>query len=157
MNPRRQELFQIVVGAVVFCVVIGTVALIYGAERLIDDDAYKLHATFGKVDGLKVGGTVMAAGVPVGRVASLRLTDDFRAAAVLYVDRDIELDVDSSAAVVTDGLFGSKYVRLDIGGADEIIPDGGSISRTEEPVIIDELLNQIISIGEANLKKRKAE
>ncbi|MEK9660261.1 MAG: MlaD family protein, partial [Alphaproteobacteria bacterium] len=137
--------------------VVGTVALIYGAERLVEGGSYKLHATFGKVDGLRVGGTVMAAGVPVGQVASLRLTPDFRAEAVLYVDRDIELDVDSTAAVVTDGLFGAKYVRLDIGGAEALIPDGGTITRTEEPVIIDDLLSQLISIGEANLKKRKSE
>lgn len=146
-----------IVGAIVFSVVVGVVVLIFGPERLVDDGRYELHATFGRVDGLKIGGTVMAAGVPVGKVTSLKLTDDYRAEAVLRVDRDVRLDVDSTAAVVTDGLFGQKFVRLDIGGADRMIADGGTIGRTEEPVIIDDLLEQIISIGEANLAKRKAE
>mgnify|MGYP003627333879 CR=1 FL=1 len=155
MNPQRRETFQIIVGAIVSCTVVGLVALIFGPERLIDDGGYELHATFGKVDGLKPGGAVVAAGVPVGKVVSMKLTGDFRADTVLRIDKSVQLDVDSSAAVVTDGLFGEKYVRLDIGGADAIIPAGGTIGRTEEPVIIDDLLDQIISIGEANIRKRK--
>jgi phospholipid/cholesterol/gamma-HCH transport system substrate-binding protein len=157
MKPQRQELLQITVGAIVFCFVIGAVALIFGSDRLFGNSRSELHATFGKVDGLKVGAQVMAAGVPVGQIVSLRLTDDFRAAATMRIDPGVRLDVDSSAAVVTDGLFGEKFVRLDIGGADRMISDGGTIGRTEEPVIVDELLGQIIAIGEANLKKRKAE
>lgn len=148
-----------IVGAIVCCVVVGAVALTFTAKRLVDDGGYELHAIFGKVDGLKVGGTVMAAGVPVGQVTALRLTEDFHAAAVLRIDRAVQLDVDSTAAVVTDGLFGNKFVRLDIGGADAMIPHGGTIGRgrTEDPVIIDVLLGQIINIGEANLNKRRAE
>lgn len=145
------------VGAAVFAAVVVLVALIFGPDRLIDDGRYELHATFGKVDGLKPGGAVLAAGVPVGKVVSMRLTRDFRVATVMRIDDGVQLDVDSTAAVVTDGLFGEKFVRLDIGGADAMIADGGMIGRTEEPVIIDDLLGRIISIGEANLRKRKGE
>jgi phospholipid/cholesterol/gamma-HCH transport system substrate-binding protein len=157
MNPHRQEALEITIGAIIFLVVVGVVALVFGPGQLIDDGRYDLRATFGKVDGLKVGGTVMAAGVPVGTVTAMTLTDNFRAATVLRIDRSVELDTDSTAAVVTDGLFGDKYVRLDIGGAESIIPAGGTIGRTTDPVIVDDLLNQIISMGEANLKKSKGE
>ena len=154
MNPARQEIWQTVIGAIVVCVVLGVVGLVFGAKRIVDDGRYEVRAVFGKVDGLSVGGEVLAAGIPVGEVIELKLTDGYRAIAVLRVDRDVVLDVESSAAIVTDGLFGNKYVRLDIGGAVETIGDGGQLVFTEEPVIIDELLEQIIHIGEARIRER---
>lgn len=157
MNPARQEISQIVIGAVVVFVVVGVVAAVFGPRGIVDDGRYEVRASFGKVDGLKVGGRVMAAGIPVGEVVELRLTEQFRAQAVMRINRDVRLDADSSAAVVTDGLFGDKFIRLDIGGAETMIADGGVIGRTEEPQIIDDLLRHIITIGEAKLAERKAQ
>ncbi|MBT5945549.1 MAG: hypothetical protein HOG93_13115, partial [Rhodospirillaceae bacterium] len=48
-------------------------------------------------------------------------------------------------AIVTDGIFGGKLVRVDIGGADRIIGDGGRISYTEDAVVLDDLLGLIVS------------
>ncbi len=154
MNPARQEFWQIVIGAIVVCVVLGAMALVFGPHGLVDDGRYELRASFGKVDGLKVGGVVTAAGVQVGEVVALTLTDNYRAFAVMRVDRDVRLDRQATAAVVTDGLFGAKYIRLDIGGGDEMIGDGGEIGFTEEPQILDDLLGQIINIGRAKIKER---
>jgi phospholipid/cholesterol/gamma-HCH transport system substrate-binding protein len=154
MNPARQEFWQIVVGAAVVLVVLAVVVMTFGSEKIVDDGRYELRARFGYVDGLKVGGTVMAAGVPVGHVVALNLAEGFRAEAVMRIDRAVRLDSDASAAVVTDGLFGNKFVRLDIGGGDTMIAEGGEVGHTEEPQILDDLLSQIIAIGTARQKER---
>ena len=78
-----------------------------------------------------------------------RLDTEQRAVVVLRIDDSIELDLDATALVVTDGLFGPKFVRIDIGGADEFIAPGGEIAFTEEAVIVEDLLQLIIERSRA--------
>ena len=63
----------------------------------------------------------------------------------------IELPVDSSAAIHTDGLFGSKFVVIDPGGDLAILEDGDEIQYTQDAVIVEDLLDLIISEGKARL------
>ncbi|MBM3559707.1 MAG: MCE family protein, partial [Alphaproteobacteria bacterium] len=108
-------------------------------------------ARFGRVDGLAVGAPVLAAGITVGAVTDLALDDAFRAVATLRIDPRLELDADTSAEVVSGGLFGSKFVRLNVGGADRMIADGGTIRHTADSVIVDDLLQIIVAQGRARL------
>lgn len=143
-----------VIGGTVTVFVLAMMFLVFGDRGIVDDGRYELRATFGKVDGLRQGGTVMTAGVPVGNVVSMELTSGFRTKVVMRVDRRVQLDREASAAIVTDGLFGVKFVSLDIGGADDLLGDGDEIGRTEDPQILDDLLNLIIATGQARARER---
>ena len=151
MNKAAQtEIRDVVVGVLVTAVVILTLVFVFGPVSLAGASTYRVQASFGQTDGLDVGSPVFAAGVEVGEVAELRLADGYRVDATLEISSDVILDTDASAAIVTDGIFGSKLVRIDIGGGDENIEDGGYIAFTENALVLDDLLALIISQARAN-------
>ncbi|MEK9796793.1 MAG: MlaD family protein [Alphaproteobacteria bacterium] len=155
MNKHaRAEVREVSVGLAVVAVLIAVLAVVFGPGSIAGASTYKVDATFGQSDGLSVGSPVRAAGVTVGNVAALALVDGFRVRVTLEIQSDVVLDTDASAAIVTDGIFGSKLVRIDIGGGEKNIPDGGVIAYTEDAVVIDDLLGLIISQARS---KRAAE
>ncbi|MGE0253804.1 MAG: MlaD family protein [Alphaproteobacteria bacterium] len=150
MTPARQETVRIVVGAAVVAVLVGFLAVVFTRPQFADE-RNRYTARFGRVDGLAVGAPVLAAGIPVGTVTALQLDGNFRAIATMRVDAALELDADTSAEVVSDGLFGAKFIRLNVGGADRIIPYDGTIRHTADAVIVDDLLQIIVAQGRARL------
>lgn len=157
MTPARHDAWETATGGIVAIVLLAVTSWIFSNDSFGGAGTHELTAKFGKVDGLGVGSEVRAAGVPVGEVASMRLDQDSRAVVVMRIDDKVALDVEATAAVVTDGLFGSKYIRLDIGGADEMIGDGGEVVFTEEAVIVEDLLQLIIERGRARQRTAHAD
>lgn len=112
-------------------------------------DTYRVTASFNRVDGIGIGTPVHISGIAVGRVEALELTPAFRVRVTLSIDKRIPLPVDSSLSVQTDGLFGPKTLRIEPGGDEETLADGGSIDFTQDPVLVSELLELIIGEGRA--------
>ncbi len=156
MTQARREAWETAVGGIVAIVLLAVTSWVFSRDNLGSAGTYELTARFGKVDGLDIGSEIRAAGIPVGEVVGLRLDTEQRAVVVLRIDDSIELDLDATASVVTDGLFGPKFVRIDIGGADEFIAPGGEIAFTEEAVIVEDLLQLIIERGRARQQTANA-
>ncbi len=149
MTPARRDAWETVAGGVVAILLLAVTSWVFSRQDLGTAGTYEVTARFGKADGLNVGSEVRAAGVPVGDVTALQLDNDQRAVVTLRIDDTVVLDLDATASIVTDGLFGPKFVRLDIGAADALIEPGGEIVFTEEAVIVDDLLQLIIERGRA--------
>ena len=64
--------------------------------------------------------------------------ETFLAALHLRIDPPYELDEDA----VAEGLLGGKYVKLDVGGAEDMIPAGGEITQTQSAVNLESLLGK---------------
>lgn len=120
-----------------------------GGSNLKTPSGYTLIAGFGQVDGLAVGDEVRLSGVSVGRVESQRLDQHFQAVLTLRIEDDVELPNDSSAAIHTDGLFGSKFVVLEPGGSFDLLQEGDEIQYTQDAVVVGDLLELIISEGKS--------
>lgn len=147
-----------VVGALVLVVLVGAMMLSYGATRLSEKaevGSYQLVAVFNQVDGLFEGDEVRLGGIKVGNVGEQRLDDNFRAVVTLNIDSGTELPLDSSAAIHTDGLFGSKFVVLEPGGEMDVLKGGEEIEYTQDAVIVGELLELIINEGKAKKNTAK--
>jgi phospholipid/cholesterol/gamma-HCH transport system substrate-binding protein len=144
MNAAKREIFETWIGAAMIVGLVAIVFLIFGPNRF-NDSTYEITARFSRADGLSTGSIVRAAGVPVGKVEELRLDKNFRATAVLSIDKGVELDSDATASIVTDGLFGQKFIQLDIGAGEAIIGAGQEIAFTEDSLVLDDLLGLIIS------------
>lgn len=146
-NDRNALVGGLVMGALVLAMVLS-----YGGEKISDKaqvGSYSLLTVFNRVDGLFAGDEVRMSGIRVGKVAMQDLDKDYRAVVTLDIDSNIEVPLDSSAAIHTDGLFGSKFVVLDPGGEMDILKDGEFIDYTQDAVIVGELLDLIISEGKA--------
>ncbi|MEQ8664330.1 MAG: MlaD family protein [Rhodospirillales bacterium] len=121
------------------------------------DGFYRLTAQFNRVDGLLPGDEVRLSGVKIGEVEAQTLDDRFRAILTLSVSDDIVLPTDTSAAIHTNGLFGSKFIVLEPGGEFDELKDGDSILFTQDSLVVEDLLELIIREGKAKLAARDAE
>lgn len=148
--------FEVVVGGVVLVVLAMVFAFAYGGPSVATVKGYAIRASFGKVDGLSEGDEVRLSGIKVGSVERETLDSAYRAVLTLRMDAGVLLPSDSSAAIHTDGLFGSKFVVLDPGGDVEMLKDGEEIQYTQDAVIVTDLLELIISEGKARQSQAKA-
>ena len=141
MNKKLS--LELVVG---IFMILGILSLGYLSIRVAMVDVwgqrdFEVFANFSDVGGLKNGSTVMIAGVDVGRVKSISLTND-EARVVLQLDPRLQLHEDAIVSIKTSGLIGEKYVRISVGSADEIIKPGGRIRQTESAVDLADLISK---------------
>lgn len=155
MNSSNKET---IVGAIVFAVLAVLLGSSYAGKELAVQAAagdYIVIATFNRVDGLEAGSDVRLSGIKVGTVDTQVLDANYRAVVSMRIAKDVKLPTDTSAAIHTDGLFGSKYIVLDPGGEEEILESGGKIEFAQDAVIVTELLDLIISQGRAKQAERR--
>ena len=110
-----------------------------------------LFATFNKIDGVNKGTDVVISGIKVGEVREVYIKNNYPQIS-LDVDKNIKISDDSSVSIQTDGLFGRKFLLIEIGGNDNILLNGDKFIFSEDSIVIEELLQKIIEIGE---KKKK--
>jgi len=114
-----------------------------GRMEIIGDKGYKLYAEFSEIGGLKNGAPVEIAGVEVGRVKSISLSD-YQAKIELQINSGVKIQEDSIAAVKTKGLLGEKYIQISPGGDEKIIPPGGKIRETQPPLDLEKAIGNFI-------------
>ena len=110
----------------------------------------KYSAQFGSVTGLRAGSAVQIGGVAVGEVQDIQLDPVILEALVtVQVRGDIRLPADSSIQVVSDGLFGGKFLRIVPGGADTFLADGDSFTDVASALALEELIGRaVLSLGD---------
>lgn len=147
----ERSVVETVIGAIVVLVAIGFGYFAYNSSSITQRDGYGLTAKFDSVDGLSLGSDVRIGGVKVGVVGDLYLDAvDYLAITRLIISEDITLPMDSTAAVVSDGLLGSKYVSLTPGGSDEVLKDGAEITFTQSSVNFESLLGKFMFSGNSD-------
>jgi phospholipid/cholesterol/gamma-HCH transport system substrate-binding protein len=123
---------------------LGYLAIKLGKLEVFGATGYTLAADFPSVAGLKVGDPVEIAGVRIGRVDSIGLSEDDRARLTLRLNDGVKLQEDAIASVRARGLIGDKFVLISPGASDKIIPPGGKIRETESPPDIPDLIGKIV-------------
>ena len=99
---------------------------------------------------------VEIAGVRVGQVSRIGLDDTFRARVDLDLDSKLKLPVDSSAAIVTAGILGDRYIQLTPGAEDETLKPGEQIAYTESALVLERLIGKfLVNIGDKSGDKAK--
>ncbi len=144
---KRAEL-ELVVGIfmLVGILCLGYLSIKLGKMELLGSDTYRLSADFATVSGLKEGASVELAGVIVGRVSRIMLDpkDPGQARVVMKLSKGVQLSDDVIASVRTRGIIGDKYIKLQAGGAEKYLADGGKIRSTESAIDFEELISQYI-------------
>jgi phospholipid/cholesterol/gamma-HCH transport system substrate-binding protein len=122
---------------------LGYLSLRLGKIELTGGDTVTVTARFSSVAGLRTGTDVEIAGIPVGKVDAISITD-YQAVVRMRLRKGIGLPDDTIASVKTRGLIGDVYIRLSPGASDRMIPPGGTIRDTESAVDLEGLIGQFI-------------
>ena len=117
---------------------------------------FVLYAYFSKTDGLNVGAPVRLAGLQIGRIYAMDFGDDFLVRTTLSFDKKLDLPIDTSVSIETDGIFGSKHIELISGGDEELFVSGDTIAYTQDALLLDELLEKLNAFM-ANKKEKESE
>jgi phospholipid/cholesterol/gamma-HCH transport system substrate-binding protein len=106
----------VIVGAVVLALLASLAAFsLWLVEAGVDRDLARYEIAFaGSVSGLQQGGQVLYRGIPVGRVAEIRIDPDNveNVLVAVEIDRDTPIKVDTVATLEFQGLTGIAYVQL---------------------------------------------
>lgn len=140
---------EIVVGAFMLAGMISLAILAVRVSGFAVDttaNAYTVFAKFENIGGLVVRSKVTVAGVTVGQVTGISLDQDtFMAKVSMSINtQEAEIPRDSTAAILTEGLLGGKYIGLSIGADEDMLGDGDEIRDTQSAVVLEELIGQFL-------------
>jgi phospholipid/cholesterol/gamma-HCH transport system substrate-binding protein len=114
-----------VIAAIVIIEMLGSVDIFHRG--------YHVHALFDTVQELKVGDSVKMAGVEIGRVEKIALTDT-KVEVIMKLHPDAVVKTDSHATVKFAGLMGQNFVAIDFGSPDAShLEDNQFIATLEQP------------------------
>jgi phospholipid/cholesterol/gamma-HCH transport system substrate-binding protein len=146
ITQRDREFYAAAIKLGIFCVVsvivTGMLAMIMG--RLGAEGKTEYHALFTTASELDDGDDVRVAGVSVGEVSGVEVTDAGKALVSFRVDSDLPLTRRSEAEVRYLNLVGARYLALERGPADaDRLPAGGTLaeSQTTPAINLTELFN----------------
>lgn len=140
-----RNLLETLLGAIVLIVALGFLLFAYKSSQVEQNGGYELIARFDKVDGLERGSDVRISGIKVGTVIDQSLDPTtYRAEVRFSLREDIQLPADTSAAVVSNGLLGGKYLALVPGGDIEMLEPGGEVILTQSAVNLEDLIGHMI-------------
>jgi phospholipid/cholesterol/gamma-HCH transport system substrate-binding protein len=82
-------------------------------------------------------------GLDVGRIGKLGLDQKDQLATVeLKLNKDVKVYGDAVASIKSAGLIGDRFISIDPGGAEEVLKPGATITQTQPPLDIEELVGK---------------
>ena len=118
-----------------------------GVSAVRNDEQYQIVARFDDVAGLRVRGKVSMAGVTIGRIRDIAVDMEWGAA---IVTMDIfgepgNLTTDTSAKILTEGILGARYISL-MPGADEVyLQNGDEVTDTQGALVLENLIGEFLT------------
>lgn len=148
-QKNRNRAFGITVVLIAMIFVIGG----YRSDLLPEwkkTNGYQLNAEIDSAEGLRVGSKILLSGVPIGEIQDIYLNPtNAKAKLNLRIYQNIALPLDTSASIISNGLFGDKYVRLTAGGSPENLQHQDSLFYVESPIDFKKFLHRLISHAES--------
>ena len=117
---------------------------------------YHLNADFRTVQELKVGDRVKMAGVELGRVEDIQLTNNMvRVTMKLSRKKSANVKTDSTAIVKFTGLLGQNYIAIEFGSPGAPTVSEGAVLKTEEQPDLSAIMAKIdnVATGVENLTR----
>ena len=114
----------------------------------------RLYAQFKNIQDLKEGDRVKMAGVEIGRVETIKLTNNL-VMVDMKIKRGVEIKTDSTATIKFTGLMGQNYIAIDFGSPAAPPAINGSIIASVEQPDLSALVAQLnnVASGVENLTK----
>jgi phospholipid/cholesterol/gamma-HCH transport system substrate-binding protein len=154
----QKNVLETLMGAVVLIVAGAFLVFAYNASEIRVEDGYTVSAKFNNATGISLGSDVRIGGIKVGVVSAMKLDPKtYDAVLSMQINNTTPLPKDSSAAIVSSGLLGEKYVQLSPGGDDAMLKDGDKIEFTQSTVNLEEMIGKFMFSGGGVDKKAAPE
>lgn len=136
---------ETIMGIVVLSVAVLFLFFAYKVSDLQVVKGYTVSAEFMKVGGLSIGSDVRINGIKVGTVTSQKLNnEDYTVNVDFSISADTLLPKDSTVMIVSDGLMGDKFVKIEPGKAKEYLKDGDKFAKTKDFKTLEDMVGEII-------------
>ncbi len=143
---------EIVVGAIVCAVIALLIAGGVSGSFSAGSSGYTLSARYDQADGLSVGNPVFLAGVEVGKVSAMRLdSETLRPMVEFRFAETVRIPPDSAAMILSDGVLGDKFVKIEPGVETEYMKPGDRFEFVQDSVIVEELLAKIVNAADRRI------
>lgn len=151
---ENQTLYALTGALAVGLIAIGMALGLGGSE---DNRAgYLLYATFEQADGLSAGSPVYLAGVKVGAVEKMTLNaKTLKPRVAVRIREKTRIPEESAAMIMSDGVLGGKYIKIEPGSGDEMMSKGSTFELVQDSIIVEDLLERIVEGAEAARKGTK--
>jgi phospholipid/cholesterol/gamma-HCH transport system substrate-binding protein len=160
MYASRTTQFIVGIFGVVGIAALAVLSIELGKIPLLEPPSYTVYANFDNVSGLKEADSVEIAGVEVGKVIAISLSQE-RARVAMQIHSGVKIDDEAIAAIKTSGIIGEKYVSIAPGAGDRTLKNGDSIMQTESAFVLEDAIGQLINSsgtsGGGNSDKDKGE
>lgn len=103
---------------------------------------YTVNAEFSNISGVNTGADIQVAGVKIGTVRRLSLSEDAYAMVAMQINRDVKIPLDSVASVKSKGIIGDKFIQISLGGDEEVFKEGDILTETESTVDLESLISK---------------
>jgi len=116
-----------------------------GKKSNLFGDTFTISGVFRDVSGLKIGNNVRFSGINVGTVSEIKLIND----TLVQVDVTVETQTqkfirkNSKMEIGTDGLMGSKVIKITPGTTDSPTVKEGDVLETVEAIQIDNIMKEL--------------
>ncbi len=117
---------------------------------------YPIVGRFASIDGIGVGTKVLLTGIEIGKVAGYTYDLEGQRAIVTFTIRDdIKIPLDSVALIVSDGLLGAKYIKIQPGGEIDMMQSGDEFEYVQDAIAFEEILEKVILNAEQQRSRDK--
>lgn len=148
----KDNLVETAVGALVIAIAAGFFMFVYNSTDVGQGSGgYKIKAEFENIEGISVGSDIRMAGIKIGSVVNQKLDpESFQAVVTMSVANFVKLPDDTTAKITSEGLLGSKFITLEVGGSEELLKDGDSLTHTQSALDIWSLINEFMFSDKKN-------
>jgi phospholipid/cholesterol/gamma-HCH transport system substrate-binding protein len=144
----QKNVIETLMGGVVLVVAMLFLVFAYNGSGVRVESGYVVTAHFGNASGIALGSDVRVGGIKIGTVSNMALDpESYEAVVSMQIRERTKLPKDSSAAIVSSGLLGEKYIQLTPGGDDAMLVGGDKISFTQSAVNLEELIGKFMFSG----------
>ncbi|MCE2927058.1 MAG: outer membrane lipid asymmetry maintenance protein MlaD [Rickettsiales bacterium] len=153
----QKNILETIMGAVVLVVAGAFLTFAYRGSDVRVEDGYNISARFANASGIALGSDVRIGGIKVGVISDLSLdATSYEAVVSMEIGKSTKLPKDSSAAIVSSGLLGEKFIQITPGGDEAMLDAGGQIEFTQSAVNLEELIGKFVFSGGGVDKEKEA-
>jgi phospholipid/cholesterol/gamma-HCH transport system substrate-binding protein len=107
---------------------------------------HRVQALFKNIQDLKKGDRVKMAGVEIGRVQEIKLTNNL-VRVIMKLRSDVEVRTDSIATVKFTGLMGQNFVAIDFGSGTAPLAEDDTVLKSGEQPELSEIIKKIDNVA----------